>query len=297
MASLDDYAAYVAVVDSGSLTAASRRLGRSLQTVSRVLAALERELGVELISRTTRQCHPTEAGLRFYGRIKTVLADFELARAEAVDAGGVISGRLRLAAPNQFGVIHLMPAIASFMERHTAVKVDLLLDDRLVDPLAERLDLMVRFGEPADSTLRARRLGSARRVIFGAPGYFARHGRPRKPEDLATHQCIVRTAVRGGDSWKFLGRKNPLAVKVGGRFRADTAAGCNEAAISGLGIARTLLYQIRPLLDQGRAELVLEDFPQPTVPIHLLWPATTALPARSRALIDFLAARLAVERI
>ena len=297
MASLDDYATFVAVIDCGNLTAAARRLGRSLQTVSRVLAALERELGVELVSRTTRQCHPTEAGLRFHARIRTVLADFELARAEAVDAGGVISGSLRLAGPTQFGSIYLVPAVAAFMERHPQVKVDLLLDDSLVDPIGEGLDLMLRFGEPADSSLRSRRLGTARRAVFGAPGYFARHGRPRKPEELGTHECIVRIGARGGDRWKFLGRKGAVTVKVGGRYRANNGLACNEAAVAGLGIARAPLYQILPLLDQGRVELVLEDFPQPIVPIHLQWPATTALPARSRALIDFLAARLAVERI
>ncbi len=297
MASLDDYATYVAVIESGNLTAAARSLGRSLQTVSRVLAALERELGVELVARTTRQCRPTEAGMRFYARIKTVLADFELARAEAAESGGRIGGQLRIGASTQFGAIHLVPAVAAFMERHPAVKVDLLLDDRLVDPMAERLDLMIRFGQPADSALRARRLGAARRVIFGAPGYFARHGRPRKPADLARHQCIVRSGVRGGERWSFEGKRGGSTIKVGGRFRADTALACVEAAAAGAGITRAPLYQVRPLLDQGRVELVLEDHPQPGVPIHLLWPAATVLPARSRAMIDFLAARMALERI
>jgi DNA-binding transcriptional LysR family regulator len=155
----------------------------------------------------------------------------------------------------------------------------------------------VRFGEPADSSLRHRKLGAARRVIFGAPGYFARHGRPRTPQDLRRHDCIVRSGVRAADTWRFIGKRGPLAVKVKGRFRADGAAACCEAAAAGLGIARAPLYQIRTLLDQGRVELVLEDAPQALVPIHVLWPAGTVLPARTRALIDFLAARLSVERI
>lgn len=297
MASINAYAAYVAVVECGSLTAAARRLGRSLQAVSRLLAELERELGVQLVARTTRSCRPTAAGERFYARIRTVLADLDLARNEVAAAAGEIDGKLRIGAPNQFGVRHLVPALAAFMARYPALDVELLLSDQLADPQATGLDLVLRFGQPADSSLRQHRLGTVRRAIYGAPGYFAQHGRPLHPRELRRHQCIVRGGVRGAETWRFQGKQGAVAVRVGGRFRSDSIAACCEAAIQGVGLGRGLLYQVREAVDQGRLEVVLQDWPQPQIPYHLLWPPTTRLPARTRALIDFLAARLGAEQI
>jgi len=296
MASLNAYAAYVAVIECGSLTAAARRLGRSLQAVSRLLADLEQELGAQLVARTTRSCRPTPAGERFYERIRTVLADLDLARNEVVTSVVEIDGSLRIGAPNQFGVRHLVPAVAAFMARYPALNVELVLSDQLVDPQAAGLDLVLRFGQPADSTLRQHRLGTVRRVIYGAPGYFAQHGRPLHPRDLRRHECIVRSGVRGAETWRFHDKQGTLAVRVNGRFRSDSIAACCEAAIQGAGVGRGLLYQVREAVSQGRLEVVLQDWPQPQIPYHLLWPATTRLPVRTRTLIDFLVARLGAEK-
>lgn len=296
MASINSYAAYVAVVECGSLTAAARRLGRSLQAVSRLLADLEQELGVQLVARTTRSCRPTAAGERFYGRIRTVLADLDLARNEVVASAVEIDGSLRIGAPSQFGVRHLVPALAAFMARYPALNVELALSDQLVDPRTAGLDLVLRFGQPADSALRQHRLGTVRRVIYGAPGYFAQHVRPLHPRELRGHECIVRSGVRGSETWRFQGKQGALAVRVKGRFRSDSIAACCEAAIQGVGVGRGLLYQVREAVDQGRLEVVLQDWPQPQIPYHLLWPAATRLPARTRTLIDFLVARLGAEQ-
>lgn len=296
MASINTYAAYVAVIECGSLTAAARRLGRSLQAVSRLLADLEQELGVQLVARTTRSCRATPAGERFYARIRTVLADLDLARSEVASAEEV-DGSLRIGAPNLFGVRHLVPALAAFMARYPALNVELLLSDQLVDPQAAGLDVVLRFGQPADSSLRQHRLGTVRRVLYGAPGYFALHGRPQHPRDLRRHQCIVRGGVKGAETWRFHGKSGALSVRVNGRFRSDSIAACCEAAIQGVGVGRGLLYQVREAVDQGRLEVVLPDWAQPQIPYHLLWPATTRLPARTRTLIDFLSARLGAEQI
>ena len=259
MASLKAYAAYVAVIECGNLTAAARRLGRSLQAVSRLLADLEQALGVQLIARTTRSCRPTAAGERFYERIRTVLADIDLARNEVVASAVEIDGSLRIGAPNQFGVRHLVPALAAFMARYPALNVELVLSDQLVDPQAAGLDLVLRFGHPADSTLRQHRLGTVRRVIYGAPGYFAQHGRPLHPRDLRRHECIVRSGVRGAETWRFHDKQGALAVRVNGRFRSDSIAACCEAAIQGAGVGRGLLHQVREAVGQGRLEVVLQD--------------------------------------
>ena len=297
MASLNAYTNYVAVIECGSLTAAARRLGRSLQAVSRLLADLEQSLGVQLVARTTRTCRPTAAGERFYGRIRTVLADIDLARNEVAASAVEVEGNLRIGAPNQFGVRYLAPALAAFMARYPELSVELVLSDQLVDPQAAGLDLVLRFGQLADSTLRQHRLGTVRRVIYGAPGYFAQHGRPMHPGDLRRHECIVRSGVRGAETWRFQDKQRGLAVRVTGRFRSDSIAACCEAAIQGVGVGRGLLYQVRDAVGQGRLEVVLQNWPQPQIPYHLLWPATTRLPVRTRTLIDFLVARLGAEQV
>jgi len=196
-----------------------------------------------------------------------------------------------------FGPTYLMPIIASFLDRHPAVEVELVLADRYADLVAEGMDLAVRLGEIPDSGLMARRLGALRQVVFGAPGYFAARGRPAVPADLRRHACVVRTTARAMESWDFLHHGRPERIDVRGVFRANSPAACNEAAALGLGIGRAPLWQVRQLLDQGRIELELADFELPPMPISIVWPQTSALPARPRLFIDFLAAKLAVARL
>lgn len=297
MASLDEYAAFVAVVERGSLTAAARQLGRSLQAVSRALAALEAELGVELVRRTTRRCQPTEAGLAFSRRVRTALADLQAARAELGEMHGQVTGKLVVGGPVLFGPAYLTPAIAAFIERHPGIEVELMLADHYADLLAEGIDLAIRLGEVPDSSLRSRRLGALRQVVFGAPGYFALHGRPAVPEDLRRHACVLRTSTRAVESWSFRRDGRTERIEVHGAFRANSPAACNEAATLGLGICTAPLWQVRHLLDQGRIELVLAEYEPPPMPISIVWPQAAALPARTRLLIDFLAARLTAERL
>ncbi|WP_207483967.1 LysR family transcriptional regulator [Arenibaculum pallidiluteum] len=294
MASLEDYAAFVAVVEQGSLTGAARQLGRSLQAVSRALASLERELGVALVARTTRRLRPTEAGLAFHRRIKAALSDIALARDELAARGGPLTGRVRIGASTQFGPLYLMPILTAFMERHPGIEIELALADEAVGLVENGLDLALRIGSLADSSLQARRLGAVRRVAFGAPGYFAARGRPQHPRDLAAHDCILRRTAGRTETWVFGEAPAAEPVEVRGRFRSDSAPARNEAAAAGLGIAIAPLYQIRGLLDAGRIELVLAGHELARTPVHLLWPAGAGVPNRTRALIDFIAARLSL---
>jgi DNA-binding transcriptional LysR family regulator len=186
------------VIEKGSLTNAARHLSRSLQSVSRSLATVEHDVGVELVRRTTRRLSPTEAGLAFYRRINAALSEIEVAKAEASNEISEPSGLLRVAGALAFGQLYLVPAIAAFLEIHPKVSVELDLSDRYVDFLEEGFDLAVRFGELPDSTLKPRRLVDLRRVVFAVPAYFAKHGRPRTPDDLVRHQCIIHT--REGDN-------------------------------------------------------------------------------------------------
>ena len=295
MAGLDDYRVLIAIVEQGNLTAAARELGRSLQAVSRSLQGLERELGVELIQRTTRRAQPTAAGLAFHGRIKAALADIDLARSELVEHGGHVDGRLRVGGSTHFSAPYLVPVVAAFMQRYPRVAVELAIADQHADLQREKLDAALRLGDLPPSRLHARQLGMMRMVTVGAPGYFARHGRPRVPADLRQHACIVRRNAEASRRWSYQRGSRRQSIEVHGRFSADNAAACNAAAVAGLGITVAALWQVRPMLDQGRLEAVLDDWQLPGQPLHIVWPPGKQTPARTRAFIDFVVARWSVD--
>jgi DNA-binding transcriptional LysR family regulator len=287
MASLDDYSAFVAVVDEGSLTAAARRLSRSLQSVSRSLAGLEGELQVELITRTTRRSRPTPAGLAYAARLRP-------ARDELLASDRRLAGKVRIGASSLFGQEYVVPALTTFLERNREVEIELKLADQHVDLLSEGLDLAVRIGVLPDSDLRARRLGGLRWAFFGAPAYLSARGRPLEPRDLERHECILR-AGSGPESWSF--GRDGLRLEVRGRFRSDSASARNMAAAQGFGIVLAPLWQVRRLLDEGRIELVLAGYEPEPIPLAIVWPASLAMPRRVRAVIDALAERLSQLRL
>jgi DNA-binding transcriptional LysR family regulator len=292
-----DFQAFVAIVDKGSLTAAAKQLGRSLQSISRSLATLEGDLGVELIARTTRRSAATEAGLAFYRRVGAALSEIEAAKLETSTRRSEPVGLLRITCSTVFAPLYVVPAVCAFLESHPKVDIDLDMSDGYVDLISQGFDLAIRIGELPDSSLKARRLADLRRVVFAAPDYFAKHGRPKVPGDLAGHQCLVRTSARDSDAWPFLVGGRLKAVKVAGRFRSSGALAVNEAAVQGLGIANAPLWQVRALVDRGVVELVLTRFEPPRVPVHAVWPATRLLPAKTQLFLNYLAARLKAERL
>ncbi|OHV84704.1 LysR family transcriptional regulator [Rhizobium sp. LCM 4573] len=292
MSRLADLEAFVAVVEQGSLTDAARHLRRSLQAVSRSLASLESDVGVQLVHRTTRQCSTSEAGQDFYERVKPAVAEIREAELEANNRRSEPSGILRIGAPVQFGPQFLVPVIAEYMRTFPGVEVDLQLSDALTDLSSAGLDLVVRIAELPDSGLQGRRLGALRRVVFGAPAYFERHGRPTHPAELRQHSCIVRAVDQRSGQWPFLIDGKPRMITVGGPFRANTIAAVYSAVTHGLGIGFSPLWQVRHLLDDGKVELVLGEFEPKPVPIHVLWQENRFPPAKVRAFVDLLAARL-----
>jgi DNA-binding transcriptional LysR family regulator len=292
MSRIEDYQAFTAIVEKPSLTAAARHLGRSLQAVSRSLGVLERDLGVELVRRTTRRSSPTDAGRAFYQRLSAALAEIDAAKVATANRRVEATGVLRIAGSTGFTPLYVVPALPEFLAAHPGVEIEMELSDRYIDLVGEGFDLAIRVGQMPDSTLRARLLANSRRVVFAAPGYLASHGRPRNPDDLTRHQCIVRTSARDGNAWPFRLNGRTRTVKVAGRFRTSGAVAANAAAAAGLGIASGPLWQVRSLLERGAVELLLTRFEPPPVPIHAVWPATRLLPARTQLFLDFLAARL-----
>ncbi len=295
---MEDIETFIAVIEAGSQTAAARRLGRSLQSVNRSLVALEKSVGVELVRRTTRRSFATEAGLAFYRRVKPAVAEIGAARLEAASRRDEPSGLLRIAAPVQFAAAFVVPAAAEFMRRYPRLSVDLKVSDQAVDVVGEGVDLAVRIRDLPDSSLKARRLGQLRTVVYGAPGYFARHGRPRRPEELAQHQCVVRAFGPGEtESWRFRVGRQLKAVRVTGAFRTDNTASLHAAVCQGLGIGYGPFWQIRELVDRGALEIVLPAFETPRFPIHAVFPPSGMAPAKTRLFADLLAQRLKGERL
>jgi DNA-binding transcriptional LysR family regulator len=216
MIGIDDLEAFVAIVEKGGQTAAARHLRRSLQSIGRSLAAVEQDLQVELVRRTTRQSEPTEAGQAFYRRVKPALIELGEARLEITTRQTEPFGLLKVGAPITFAAAYLVPVIHAFMERYPQVEVELQASDRPADFFAQGLDIAIRIRELPDSGMHARKLGELRIVVFGAPAYFARHGRPTCPEDLAQHQCVVRMLEGNDETWPFRVDGRPKLVRVGG---------------------------------------------------------------------------------
>ena len=215
---LDEFAIFVRIVEEGSLVRAAQRLRRSAPAVTRALAALEDRLGVRLIDRTTRRLAPTEAGRALYERARGVVESYEAATAGAREAP--VRGLLRIAAPVQFGRRHVAPLAARFLDSHESVEIELLLNDRNVDLIEEGIDVAVRIGALADSSLVARPVGHVRRQWVASPAYLTRQGTPKVPADLAKHEALLGTS-RGAMEWTFGGRRRGAPPHLAGRLRVD----------------------------------------------------------------------------
>ncbi|CAB3777466.1 HTH-type transcriptional regulator DmlR [Paraburkholderia caffeinitolerans] len=298
MDALRELEVFVAVVDEGSLTRAARRLGRSLQAVSRSLQLLEQTHGTTLIVRTTRSCVPSEAGMRFYERVKVALSGLELARTELAEEAHRLTGRLRVHTSTLFGPKYIAPLVAEYLQRHPSLELSLALSEEFVDPVESGADVMIRIGEIPDSGLVARRIGTIRRVAFAAPRYLAEHGRPAHPADLARHECVIRSGNAHAARWSFTSRDGrKIDVNVKGRFESDQVSGVNAGVANGLGIGVAAYWQIRDWLDAGLVELLLTDYAIESMPLNAIWARTKKMPQRTRLLIDFLAAALSNEKL
>lgn len=297
MSRLEDLEAFVHIAEAGSLTKAARRLNRTLQAVSRSLATLEEDVGVQLVHRSTRHSVLSEAGETFFRRVKPALEEIGEARLEVADRRTAPSGTLRVGAPILFGPDFLVPVIAEYMRTYPQVEVDLQLTDSFVDLSGEGLDLVVRIADLPDSGLQGKRLGALRRVVFGAPAYFEQHGRPAHPSDLRQHACLVRIVDQRPGQWAFQIAGKRRTVGVRGPFRSNTMAAIYSAVSAGLGIGYSPMWQIRHLLDTGQVETILEDFEPEPVPIHALWQENRLPPAKVRAFVDCLGTRLRLDNV
>ena len=276
-------------VDAGSLSAAGRRLGVPLATVSRKVSELEKHLGTRLLNRSSRKLTLTDAGRSYVMACKRILED--VAEAERVASGeySAPKGNLTLSAPIVFGRLHVLPVVMAFLKHHPDIDIRLVLADRVVDLYEDHVDLAIRIGDLPDSSLVAVRVGSIRRVVCGSPAYFAGRGTPLHPAELSAHDCVSFEGLMASDSWSFRVGKSDTPVAIHSRLVVNTAEAAIDAAVAGVGITRVLSYQVASATEAGALAVVLEAFEPAPVPVNLVHAGQGLLPLKLRAFVDFAA--------
>ncbi|RJT35209.1 LysR family transcriptional regulator [Mesorhizobium waimense] len=289
---LEAMSLFVAAVEAGSLSAAGRRFGIPLATVSRKVSDLERHLKTRLLNRSTRRLTLTDAGQAYLAACRRILDEVGEAERSAAGEYSVPTGELIISAPIVFGRLHVLPVVTAFLAAYPEVAVRLTLADRITQLVEEHIDLAVRIGDLPDSSLVAIRVGSIRRVVCASPAYLAAHGTPQSPWDLAGHSCITFENLSTPAAWTFVAGKSELAVPVSSRLRVNTAEAAIDAAVAGVGVTKVLSYQIAAEMRSGTLCPILQEFELQPWPVSLVHAGQGLLPVKLRAFLDFAAPRL-----
>jgi len=283
---------FAQVVESGSFAKAAARLGVSTSAASRHVAELESHLQTRLLNRTTRRVSLTESGRAFYERSVQLLGDLQEAEQEASSAAVMPRGTIRLTTSVNFGVRHVAPAIAAFLASYSDVRFDVSLSDRVVDLVEEGFDLAIRIGLPGADNLVARKLGETRLVPCASPAYLERHGAPKTPEDLATHNCFTYEYVTPRNVWRFRDRAgSEHTVRIAGTLHSNNGDLLAEAAALGAGIVFEPAFIVGPEVRSGRLVPLLQDFVPPPVSIYAVYPSRKHLSAKVRRFVEHLIER------
>ena len=280
---------YARVARLGSFSAAARECGLSQSQASRIVADLEAELGVKLLSRTTRAVVPTEAGAEFLSRVEPILAALDEAE-HSVREGGELRGLLRMSMPTSFGIRDVIPRLASFAERHPDLHIQLQLGDRRQDLVRDAVDVAIRLGRLVDSTATAKRIATIPRVVVASPDYLARHGAPETPDDLVRHRIVGGTAAAVPTAWRFERDGEVSAIKLEPHFSTDENEGAIAAAAAGFGITSTSGWACRREFEDGTLVRVLTEWTLAGIPVHAYFPMGRATRIAARAAIDHLVA-------
>ncbi len=280
---------FAAVAESGSFAKAAQALRLSPPAVTRAVAALEDRLGTRLFLRTTRSVRLTDSGTRFLADTQRILHDIDEAEDTAAGAHSAPRGILRVTAPVLFGRIYVAPVLRDYLDSHPAVVADTMFVDRVVSIVEEDIDVAVRIGDLPDSSLTAIKVGAVRRVMFGAPAYFAEHGIPSHPDELAQHRIVSIESGTVAD-WRF--GKGDLVARVRPRMAVNNIDTAIESALCGWALARTLSYQVAPHVTEGRLRIVLADFEPKPLPVHVVHREGRRASAKLRSFVDFIVERL-----
>lgn len=289
MAKLQAIEIFVKVAELKSFTAAAEALDLSRTLVSDRVRDLEDHLGVRLLQRTTRRVALTEPGAAYLDRVRVGLSALEEAAAEAASLSVEPRGLLRINAPVSFGSRHLAPAISDYLQRHPRVRVELTLDDRVIDLVEHNVDVAVRIGELRDSSLIARKLASCRVLVCAAPAYLKRHGAPKHPDDLRDHPCLSYAYMSDGGDWRFSRGEESVSVRIDARLRSNNGDAIVAAAAAGAGIALQPDFIAGPLLREGALVEILPGWRAAEFGVYALYSQGQFLPTKSRAFINHLA--------
>lgn len=281
--------AFTKVVEEGSFAAAARALGLSRSQVNKSVINLEEHLGVQLLNRTTRAVAATPSGQAFYERARAILSDLAEAECAVSEDRDEPRGQLNINAPMSFGILHLGPALSDFMLRYPKISVELVLNDRFVDPVSEGFDVTVRIAAEADvSSLIDHQIVETKRVICASPDLLKRIGEPTTPADLAAAPCLHYGHLPTGRTWRLIGPEGVVDTQVNGVFCSNNGEVLREAAVKGLGITKLPTFIVGSELQAGRLVTVLQDYKAPSIYLTLLYPPNRHLSTRIRLLVAFL---------
>ncbi|MCK9919214.1 LysR family transcriptional regulator [Microbacteriaceae bacterium K1510] len=291
MDKLSSLKAFVKVVELGSFSEAGRQLRLSRSAISKYIADLENDLGVQLLNRTTRQASPTENGQAYFERALSILADLDAADQMVAHQQSTPRGLLRVNAPMSFGTIKLGPALADFMALYPELQIQLVLSDEHVDPVQEGLDVTLRIAELESSSLIARKIMPIARVVCASPDYLAVHGTPKHPSELRRHKLLTYGFLLTGNQWKLSGPDGDHWVQPDWSLCANNAEVLRDAAVKGRGVALLPAFLAEQQLKSGALHTILPDYEAPTIALYAIYPPTRHLAIKVRLFIDFLVER------
>ena len=280
--------AFAKVVEQNGFASAARALGKSRSQVNKLVIALEDDLGAQLLNRTTRKVSPTPAGRAFYDRARMILSDLAEAEAAFQDDQEEPQGELRINAPMSFGTLHLSTAIAEFMRRHPKIRIELILNDRQIDPVAEGFDVTVRIGEPDDRpSLIDHEIVEAKRVLCASPDFIAQHAEPKSPDEIGDLPCLHYQPASAPPVWKFEGPQGLEEVRIKSVLNSNNGEVLRDAAMAGLGLAKLPTFVVGKELQTGRLVTLMPNYQASSLQICLLYPPNRHLSSRIRLFVDF----------
>ncbi len=283
---------FVAVAEEESFAAAARRLDMSPPAVTRAIAALEEQLGVKLLNRTTRYVRSTDAGLRYLDDARRIIAEVAAADEAAQGINAAPRGHLAVTAPVLFGNMFVLPGVVHFLQTFPDMEVSASFLDRVVNLLEEGFDVGIRIGELPDSSMKARQVGFVRRVICASPEYLSIHGQPLRPDQLIGHNIIAAGAVSPSMEWKFGLGSQATSVRIKPRLTVSNNDAAIGAALEGFGITRLLSYQIRPHVISGKLRVILPEFEPAPIPVHVVHREGRYASAKVRTFVDLMTEKL-----
>ncbi|MDD9155238.1 LysR family transcriptional regulator [Aliivibrio sp. S4TY2] len=287
--------AFVRVVETGSFSATGKEMNTSQTTISKKVAALEKQIGVKLLTRSSRDHSLTSAGSDYYDTCVNILSELDEAEAKVRTKTTQPQGIIRVAAPVAFGRFLLAPIVAEFFQQYPDIKIDLLLNDKHVNLISEGIDVAIRVKKLEDSSLVARHLFDNPMYLFASPDYLEQHGEPEHPNDLATHNCLIYSGLQEAHIWNFNHGDKEYSVPVKGNFQSDNGDVLLDVALTGVGIVSLPIWMAKAHLTSGHLRQIITTYSGQNLPINAIYPQRRYTPLKVRCFVDFLKQKLSLQ--